>query len=337
MAFLDALTGGAGRQSALQQQGMLAGVYPSLNQSNNQAHNLAQGYLTTGFNQAGGNLGTGYNTATGAINTGATGALGYLDQGTQGALGQLEQARTDLSGAYQPLTDLAGQYGRGAGLYADALGINGPEGNTRAVGAYQAGPGYRAAMESGIDAISRAANASGSLGGNSLKDTIKFGIDYQNQDYGNWLNRLQGYNPLQLQATQGATAGGQNLANLGLAGANLLSTAGARNASVASGQGSSLADLARQYYGQQAANDISQGGALSANALGEAKDFRDLTMGVVNPYLDTYKQQAKSATDASANQIGLAMNLAKLGASAFGGGSGGVLPSSSFMSNSWGW
>lgn len=347
MAFLDALTGGAGHQAVQQQQGLIGGVYPQLNASNNQAHTLADQYLRQGFGSAGGNLATGYNTATGAINQGATGALGYLDQGTQGALGQLAQGRTDLTangGAYAPLTALADQYGKGAGLYADSLGINGGEGNQRAVSAFQAGPGYEFARNQGIDAITRAANASGGLGGNSLRDTITYGQGLANQEYGNWQNKLAGYNPLQLSATQGAAAGNaginQNLANLDLAGGSLLSTAGARNAGVATGQASSLADLARQYYGAQAGLDTGQGSALAGNALGEASDFQKLTMGAVNPYLDTYKQDAAVSNNASANSLKLGADLFKSGLSAFGGSSFNPLAltqSQAFQNNSWGW
>lgn len=396
MALFDALTGGPGQQAALQQQGALGAIYPSLNQSNQQGHDLAQQYLTTGYNNAGTNLGagfgsartdigsgfdtaqgavgagfggaqnalgTGYGASTGAINAGAGGALGYLQGGTQGAMGQLGQARDALTangGAYAPLSALAGQYGQGAGLYADALGINGAQGNQNAVSAFQAGPGYNFALNQGVDAITRAANASGGLGGNSLKDTIGYGQGLANQEYGNWLNRLSAYNPLQLQATQGAASGNQSVnsgvANTYGAGASLLDQSGRSQAGVATGQGNSLADLARQYYGgigqlsrdqggtlsdlatrrgaslgtldtgqgaALAGLDTGQGAALSGNALDNARGFQGLTLQALSPYLDTYKQQASAANAASANQLGLGMNLAKLAVGAGAGGFGG--------------
>jgi hypothetical protein len=379
MPLLDALTGGPGQQAAIQQQGAIASLYPALNQSNATAHDQAQQYLTTGYNNAAGNLGTGftgarsdigsgfdaaqnalgtgYGASTGAINAGAGGALGYLGQGTQGALGQLGQARDALTangGAYSPLTALAGQYGQGANLYADSLGINGAQGNQNAVNAFQTGPGYEFARNQGIDAITRAANASGGLGGNSLKDTISYGQGLANQEYGNWQNKLAPYNQLQLGATQGAAAGNQainsGVANTYGAGANLLDSSGRAQAGVATGQGNSLSDLARQYYGGMgqlstsrgaslgsldtgqgsalAGLDTGQGSALAGNSLDNAKGFQNITTGLLNPYLDTYKQQANAANAASKNQLDLGMNLAKLAVSAgtgmpMGGGGGG--------------
>jgi hypothetical protein len=284
MAFFDALTGGPGQQAAVQQQGAIASLYPSLNQSNQNAHDQAQQYLTTGYGNAGviweralparGAIFSG-DTAQGATGFGGADALepamahqygrdqfrggrglGYLGQGTQGALGQLGQARDALTangGAYSPLTALAGQYGQGANLYADSLGINGAQGNQNAVNAFQAGPGYEFARNQGIDAITRAANASGGLGGNSLKDTITYGQGLANQEFGNWQNKLAPYNQLQLGATQGAAAGNQainsGVANTYGAGAGLLDSSGRAQAGVATGQGNSLSDLARQYYG----------------------------------------------------------------------------------------
>jgi hypothetical protein len=340
MAFLDALTGGAGQQAAIQQQGAIASIYPSLIGANDQSHNLADQYLRQGFGNAGTNLGTGYGASTGAINTGANSAQGFLGQGTQGALGQLGQARDALTangGAYSPLTALAGQYGKGAGLYADSLGINGAQGNQNAVNAFQTGPGYEFARNQGIDAITRAANASGGLGGNSLKDTITYGQGLANQEYGNWQNKLAPYNQLQLGATQSAAAGNQainsGVANTYGAGAQLLDSSGRAQAGVATGQGNSLSDLARQYYGGLAGNDINQGSALGANENNRSANFINTTQGALGQYNDTYKQQANAANAASKNQIDLAQNLAKLlvGSAAGGGlsGAGGIFGSGS--------
>jgi len=82
----------------------------------------------------------------------------------------------------------------GANLYADANGINGAEGNARAVGAFQAGPGYGFAMDSGMQALNRSASAAGMLpSGNTLAAATTFGQGLANQEYGNWLGRLSGY------------------------------------------------------------------------------------------------------------------------------------------------
>jgi hypothetical protein len=90
---------------------------------------------------------------------------------------------------------------------------------------------------------------------------------------------------------------------------------------VATGQGSSLSDLARQYYGNLAGSDINQGSALGlANENNRSANFINTTQNALNPYLDTYKQQANAANAASKNQIDLAQNLLKLAAGGSGGG-----------------
>jgi hypothetical protein len=331
-AFMDVLTGSAGHEAAQNQRSVLSTIIPNLATTGQSGYAQAGDALRTGFAGAQDQLGQGYGAATGAINQGAGGALGYLDQGQQGAMGQLGQARGDLTangGAYAPLSALASQYGQGAGLYADALGINGAGGNARAVSAYQHGPGFESGLNMGIDAINRRRNAAGSLnGGNADRDAQIFGMDYQNQDYGKYLDRLSAYNPLQLSATQGAAAGNaginSTLANLGVAGAGLLNSGGRDRAGVATGQGNSLADLANRYYGGQAGLSTAQGGALAGNDIGAAQNWQGVFGNALPQWNNTYQQDAAATNAAGTNQINLGMNLARL---AVGAAAGGGLPS----------
>src|SRR5260221_5028594 len=132
MGIFDVFTGDPARDAADKSRALLEQTQKGIYDRTQGAKGLAAAFLNSGYDQAGRDLGTGYGAATGAVNAGAVNATNYLDQGTQGALGQLGQARTDLTangGAYVPLTNLAGDYGKGAGLYADALGVNGTEGN----------------------------------------------------------------------------------------------------------------------------------------------------------------------------------------------------------------
>lgn len=113
-----------------------------------------------------------------------TEGLGYLDAGKTGSLASLDSAR----GAYDPL---ATKYGAGTNLYLDSLGVNGAEGNQRAVDAFQTAPGYDFAMNQGLDAIDRRAASRGMLAsGNTNLDTINYATGVANQEYGNWQNRL---------------------------------------------------------------------------------------------------------------------------------------------------
>lgn len=332
MGIFDALTGAAGHQAADNSRLTLASIIPNLSTAAGSAYGSAGDLLKSGYGQAGIDLGTGYGTATGAIRGGAGGALDYLDQGTGGALDQLGQARGALTaggGAFASLGDLASRYGAGARLYSDSLGINGPEGNQRAVDAFQRGPGYQAGLDTGVDAITRAANASGNIGGNSLRDTIKFGVNYSNQDYNKYLDRLSGFNPLELSATSGAATGnaGINNAVAGTygAGAGVLDSAGKARAGVATGEGTALSDLARSYYGSLAGKDVSGGAALAGNTIAGNANNQNLFLGAIPQWNNTFKQDADASNAASANSLNLGMNLAKLGVGAAGGASGGGL------------
>jgi hypothetical protein len=144
-----------------------------------------------------------------------TDAQGYLKTGYDTGVGNINSA----IGAYQPLSDLAAGYNKGGSMYLDALGVNGPEGNTRATGAFQNNPGYQGAVTAGLDILNRRRAGQGmAASGNADIDALTFGQNLQNQQYGDWMTRLAGAGNTGVQAT-GAVAGGQagqydNLANL---------------------------------------------------------------------------------------------------------------------------
>jgi hypothetical protein len=138
--------------------------------------------------------GQGYNTASGALNNALSG--------------------------YQPLSDLAGQYGAGTTMYLNALGLNGQAGNDAATAAFQTSPGYQFNLDQGLEAINRRRAAGGMLNsGNADADAIKYGSGLASGEYNNWLNNLSGLNSNALAATNAAAAGKAgiygSLANLG--------------------------------------------------------------------------------------------------------------------------
>lgn len=247
---------------------------------------------------------------------------------------------TANGGAYAPLSDLATQFGKGSGLYADALGINGAEGNSRAVDAYHAAPGYQNTLNTGIDSLARLANASGQgFGGNTNRDAIKFAENTANGDYNNWLSNLSGYNNLQLGATSGAATGNAGVnSNV----ANILNTGGQNKAQIATGQGANLSDLAKSYYGGLAGLDTSQGGALASNATGATNTINSADLNLAPQIGKTYNDAAAAQTAGSGNLWNFGLNVAKLAAGGAGGAAGGgggssFLPSSSFLSNGMSW
>jgi hypothetical protein len=126
-----------------------------------------------------------------------TAGLGYLDAGKTGALGAL----TTAGDTYRPLTQ---KYGAATTLGLDALGVNGPEGNTRATQAFQAGPGYNWMVDQSLEGVARKANALGmGAGGNTLAALSDRAGNLANQEYGSWLDRLGGYVSPELSATAG--------------------------------------------------------------------------------------------------------------------------------------
>lgn len=129
---------------------------------------------------------------------------GYLNTGYDTGVTNLNKALD----AYTPLSDLAGKYRTGSDLYLDALGVNGAAGNSRATGAFQAGPGYQFTLDQGLDALNRRRAAAGMVNsGNADIDALKFGTGLANQEFGSWLDRLNGVNSNALTATSGAASG----------------------------------------------------------------------------------------------------------------------------------
>ncbi len=112
-------------------------------------------------------------------------------------------ALTNAGGMYSPL---ASKYGAATNLGLDALGVNGAAGNSRAVGAFQAGPGYQYAVDQSLDGINRHAAAGGgpAPGGNTLAALSDRAGNMANQEYGSWVDRLNGYVSPELAATGGA-------------------------------------------------------------------------------------------------------------------------------------
>jgi hypothetical protein len=127
-------------------------------------------------------FGQGYGTATGALN--------------------------NALGAYQPLSDLAGQYGAGTTMYLNALGLNGQAGSDTARAAFQTSPGYQFNLGQGLEAINRRRAAGGMLNsGNADVDAQRFGAGLASSEWNPWLSNLSGLNSNALAATGAAAAG----------------------------------------------------------------------------------------------------------------------------------
>jgi hypothetical protein len=105
------------------------------------------------------------------------------------------------AGYYQPLYDMAS---RGYDAYADALGLNGADGRSRAHAAFFDSPGYTAQLQAGLDAIDRGAAARGTLSsGGTRAAELKYGSDFASQGWSNYLDALSGYGGQALGAAGG--------------------------------------------------------------------------------------------------------------------------------------
>jgi hypothetical protein len=138
-------------------------------------------------------------------------AANELSKGRDAALGELaqgfERARAGSETAASVLAPLATRTGRAGAVLDGALGLGGEEGRAAAEDAFRAAPGYRFAMDQGLQALARKHAAAGTLkSGNADADAIAFAQGLAQQSYGDWLGRLAGLDSRSLDIA-GAQAG----------------------------------------------------------------------------------------------------------------------------------
>lgn len=177
---------------------------------------------------------------TALLQANQTAGTATLQGGQTSAIGALDQA----GGYYAPL---AQKYGAATTLGLDALGVNGPEGNTRATDAFQAGPGYQYAVDQSLEGINRKANAAGGLvGGNTLAALSDRAGNMANQEYSTWVNNLNGYVSPELQATSGQAGAAAAKAPVYTGTANSIANLGTSTANGVAGQNTQAANAEMQ-------------------------------------------------------------------------------------------
>jgi hypothetical protein len=242
----------------------------------------ARGDIAYGRDQGVGALTAGRDQGVSALTAGRDSGLGALYEGRDTAIGSIEGGRDAALAEYDPYVEATSG---AAGLYSDAIGLNGAGGNTRAVDAFQAGPGYEFAMDQGLTALDRRAASRGMLAsGNNSIDTINYAQGLANQEYGEWLDRLRG------QQEFGANIAGNragiitdaagNVANIqtgvGGAAADLYAGTGAGIADLYSGTGANIAGVYTGTGGQLA--DVATGAGTRAAAI--RTGLGDVKMGL---------------------------------------------------------
>ncbi|GGE36370.1 hypothetical protein GCM10007276_12310 [Agaricicola taiwanensis] len=191
------------------------------------------------------------------LGTAGNSARKYLDD----AYSTAEGLYGDAQERFSPFAGLGTQ---AAGIYGDAMGLNGPGGNERAVAAFQTGPGYEFAQDAAAKAGARAASAGGMLNsGNAMIALADRSQGIADQEYDDWLNRMSGLTSMGAQV-----AGQQAGLDTGLAGlgANIALQKGNQDLQVAQGVGQ--AGAAGLMAGQQAAANRLNFGMSALTGLG---------------------------------------------------------------------
>ena len=356
MGIFDIFTGGAYDDAAAQQRNYLQGISAQQQGLLNQARTTGLADLTAGAQNAVGaivpaiaqgrtDISSGVDPAISALYGGQNLGVGALTGSVSPAMAALYGGATGGAAAYNPLLGLSSQYGnfgvQAGGATADALGLNGPEGIARAQSQFQTSPGFQFQLGTGLDALTRAANAGGMVAsGNTLRNAQTFGSGLAAQEWQNYLKNIQQqgstYAPLGLSGLGTAATGLGNIGlQTGLAGSNLFTglgtnlanlytgTAG-RVAPVYTGAAQSLANLAQT--GGLATADVYQNEAARQAALeqGLAGTQVGALSSIAGPYASTYGAQAAADTAASGNIWNALLGGAKLAAG------GGFLPSGGF-------
>jgi hypothetical protein len=204
---------------------------------------------------------------------------------TRNAISALRSGYTSAKSHYGDAKDLFNPYAE-AGLealggYTDAIGMNGAEGNDRAVASFRAGPGYQWAVDQATDAVARKQGAIGALGsGNTMAAISDRAGHMADQEYDDYLDRLNGVVGLGYNATTAQAGIEKGIGDLGM-------TYGAGKAAI---------------HGDRMRLDAST----AANTAGQ--------------YASALQGGMMAGENAAANRWGLGMNLLSGGASFLGGG-----------------
>lgn len=210
--------------------------------SNKNAQDAANAKIA-GINQ-------GYNSATGAVQTGIDSANNYYNS---------------AGNAWQTLM---GQGNQAGSAYADALGLNGPDGNARAKTAFQSNPGYQFAQDMTTQATDRGAAARGMVAsGNTINAEQTNANNLANQQWSSYLNSFSPLLNQQTAATAGLSGTLGNQANINYLGNSQIGQYGWQQGT-GIGDAQAAADLAKNSASANLWNVLMGGTALGSNMLG---------------------------------------------------------------------
>jgi|GEM_PF-1405564 len=268
-------SGKAGRDASVYQQMMLGNGKKEAFDYMDQGRSAATGYLNrnydiynNAFNKASGLIDAAYDKADNAIQSGKNQWQPFYDTGVQAN-----------------------------SAYADAMGLNGPEGRARAAQSFQVGPGYEFARSQGLDAIQRSAASRGGLAsGNTSVDLMKYANGLASQTYDNWLNQFTPLMQNGMQAAQGRAQSDQLAAQYAANRGELLSGLQTSLGDKLAGTNISLADLEtalannKANMAYQTAQGMGEAGARGLLAGQQAAQNRfDAAKYVASSLIDIFK------------------------------------------------
>lgn len=346
-------SGKAGRNSAIWTAGQLGDQLAQMKDLYANADTQARAELQGGFDpslaalqqyygQQRGDLQQGLANSTNTLRQGEASGIASLQGGYGAALGALGQyygqgaaALQQGADAFKPLVD---KNMAGFDMYQNALGINGSAGNAAATGAFQAGPGYQWNVDQATSQAQRAANRLGmAYSGNTVDATTRLASNLANQEYGNWVQNLQGFQGGAQNAIAGQAGALNNLASLYQNQANATGTMQAN-------QGKDIAGLQAATAGTIAGNQQTTGSNLATAAGNQGANLASLytnnaqsqagvTMGTAQNQAGALSQYYQSlipagqqgmmaGQQAAANRFGAVMGGLQMGAQLLGGGGG---------------
>jgi len=261
---------------------------------------------------------TGSRDAAGnTLRTGGAEAINHINQGVgaaQGALGKAREAFGTAGKAYDPLANIAKRFDPAVGVYADAVGLNGSEGLTRARTAFGNSLQNSFELDQGLEAINRARAARGAgtiSGGNVDRDTQVYGQNYANSKTNAYLDRLLGLvdrtSGLQGTVAAGRAGSANNIGNTYAAEAGYLNTGGTNKAQIAADTANRIAGLTSATGTQVANAQLSTSDRLANLALGRAHGEIDMRTNYADRLGTSLlaEQQARNAAYGRSLDVGM--------------------------------
>ena len=334
MGFLDIFTGAGQARAQKTLRGLQGQTFERNLDTFLTGNTNARNESINGTNAAIGTL-TGSRDAAGkVIGAGGEKAAGLIDQGVASAKDALGKARRSFGqagSAYDPLAASAKRFEPAVGLYADAAGLNGADGLTRARQSF--GDSLRNSFEfdQGLQAINRARAARGGgtiNSGNIDRDTQIYGQNLANSKTDAFMDRLLAMadrtTGLQSAVAAGQAGAANNIGNTYNQEAGYLNAGGANKAQLAADTAKRIAGLTSNAGAQIAGLQTGVADRLSNlaqnRATGEIGLRSDYTGGLGQSLLA--ERNARDA--ASQKSLDYGIKAAQIAASIASGGLGGI-------------